>query len=150
MGQPDPEPICTSIVERSNLSVRMGTRRFTSLTNAFSKKWENHWAAVSLWYAFYNFIALRCCQLNNRFEDYWSRAMPLDLHFHVAHPNLAPFLLNALNSWPARCWPTQTPASSNGTRRALESTEADNAAFGVKRNFGGKLGCRVGHSTRDP
>jgi transposase-like protein/IS1 family transposase len=55
MGQPDPERICTSIVERQNLSVRMGTRRFTRLTNAFSKKWENHWAAVACWFAFYNF-----------------------------------------------------------------------------------------------
>lgn len=55
MGRPDPERICTSIVERQNLSVRMGTRRFTRLTNAFSKKWENHWAAVALWMAFYNF-----------------------------------------------------------------------------------------------
>ena len=33
----------------------MGMRRFTRLTNAFSKKWENHWAAVALWFAFYNF-----------------------------------------------------------------------------------------------
>jgi IS1 family transposase/transposase-like protein len=55
MGQPDPDRICTSIIERQNLSVRMGTRRFTRLTNAFSKKWENHWAAVSCWFAFYNF-----------------------------------------------------------------------------------------------
>ena len=56
MGQPDPERICTSIVERSNLSTRMATRRFTRLTNAFSKKWENHWAAVALWFtSFYNF-----------------------------------------------------------------------------------------------
>ncbi len=54
-GQPDPERICTSIVERQNLSVRMGLRRFTRLTNAFSKKWENHWAAVACWFAFYNF-----------------------------------------------------------------------------------------------
>jgi transposase-like protein/IS1 family transposase len=55
MGRPDPERICTSIVERSNLSLRMGMRRFTRLTNAFSKKWENHWAAVALWYCWYNF-----------------------------------------------------------------------------------------------
>jgi IS1 family transposase len=55
MGRPDPERICTSIVERQNLSVRMGTRRFTRLTNAFSKKWENHWAATAVWFAFYNF-----------------------------------------------------------------------------------------------
>jgi transposase-like protein/IS1 family transposase len=64
VGNPDPERICTSIVERSNLSIRMGTRRFTRLTNAFSKKWENHWAAVALWFAFYNFCrvhkSLRC------------------------------------------------------------------------------------------
>src|ERR1700686_975333 len=55
MGQPDPERICTSIVERSNLSTRMSVRRFTRLTNAFSKKWENNWAAVALWFGFYNF-----------------------------------------------------------------------------------------------
>lgn len=55
MGRPDPKRICTSIVERSNLSTRMGLRRFTRLTNAFSKKWENHWAAVACWFAFYNF-----------------------------------------------------------------------------------------------
>jgi transposase-like protein/IS1 family transposase len=55
MGQPDPERICTSIVERNNLSTRMSNRRFTRLTNAFSKKWENHWASVACWFAFYNF-----------------------------------------------------------------------------------------------
>jgi transposase-like protein/IS1 family transposase len=55
MGDPDPERICTSIVERSNLSTRMSLRRFTRLTNAFSKKWENHWAAVACWFTFYNF-----------------------------------------------------------------------------------------------
>src|ERR1700686_3632725 len=58
MGRPDPERICTSIVERQNLSVRMGTRRFTRLTNAFSKKWENNWAAVALWFTFYNFCGI--------------------------------------------------------------------------------------------
>jgi IS1 family transposase len=55
MGRPDPERICTSIIERSNLSLRMSIRRFTRLTNGFSKKWENHWASVVLWYCWYNF-----------------------------------------------------------------------------------------------
>jgi IS1 family transposase/transposase-like protein len=63
-GQPDPERICTSIVERSNLSLRMELRRFTRLTNAFSKRFANHWAAVVLWYTWYNFgrvhRSLRC------------------------------------------------------------------------------------------
>jgi transposase-like protein/IS1 family transposase len=57
-GNPDPDRICTSIIERSNLSIRMGTRRFTRLTNAYSKKWENHWAAVTLWYTYYNFCRI--------------------------------------------------------------------------------------------
>ena len=55
MGKPDPEQICTSHIERQNLTMRMQIRRFTRLTNGFSKKWENHWAALCLWFAFYNF-----------------------------------------------------------------------------------------------
>jgi IS1 family transposase len=54
-GNPDPKRICTSIIERSNLSLRMGQRRFTRLTNAFGRKWESQWAAVTLWYTYYNF-----------------------------------------------------------------------------------------------
>jgi IS1 family transposase len=55
IGDPDPEYISTSYVERSNLSIRTGTRRFTRLTNAFSKKVENHAAAVALFFMYYNF-----------------------------------------------------------------------------------------------
>ncbi len=55
MGRPDPKHISTSFVERSNLSMRMGNRRFTRLTNAFSKKVENHAAAVALYFMHYNF-----------------------------------------------------------------------------------------------
>jgi transposase-like protein/IS1 family transposase len=55
MGRPVRERICTSHIERQNLSIRMGMRRMTRLTNAFSKKWENLQAAYSLWFAFYNF-----------------------------------------------------------------------------------------------
>jgi IS1 family transposase len=53
-GDPDRDHISTSHVERANLTMRMGMRRFTRLTNAFSKKIENHTAAVSLHFFHYN------------------------------------------------------------------------------------------------
>ena len=52
----DPKRICTSIVERQNLTMRMQIRRLTRLTNAFSKKWDNLWAALCLHFAWYNFV----------------------------------------------------------------------------------------------
>lgn len=55
MGQPDPAHVSTSYVERSNLTMRMQMRRFTRLTNAFSKKIENHLYAVALHFMFYNY-----------------------------------------------------------------------------------------------
>jgi IS1 family transposase len=55
-GEPDPAHIATSYVERQNLTMRMSMRRFTRLTNGFSKKEENHADAVSLHYFHYNFI----------------------------------------------------------------------------------------------
>ena len=55
-GRPDPDLISTSYVERSNLTMRMSNRRFTRLTNAFSKKLENHAAMVALNLFHYNFI----------------------------------------------------------------------------------------------
>jgi IS1 family transposase len=54
-GSPDPDHISTSYVERQNLTMRMGMRRFTRLTNAFSKKVENLAHAVSLHFMYYNF-----------------------------------------------------------------------------------------------
>jgi IS1 family transposase len=54
-GDPDPSRISTSYVERQNLTMRMGMRRFTRLTNGFSKKIENLAHAVSLHFMFYNF-----------------------------------------------------------------------------------------------
>jgi hypothetical protein len=55
-GRPDPAHISTSYVERSNLSIRMQNRRFTRLTNAFSKKFQNHVHALALYFLFYNFV----------------------------------------------------------------------------------------------
>lgn len=55
VGMPDYERICTSHIERQNLTMRMQIRRLTRLTNGFSKKWENLQAAVALHFAYYNF-----------------------------------------------------------------------------------------------
>lgn len=63
-GRPDPKHICTSHVERSNLTLRMSLRRMTRLTNAFSKKLANFKAAIALQIAYYDFCrihkSLRC------------------------------------------------------------------------------------------
>ena len=59
----DPEHISTSFVERQNLTMRMVMRRFTRLTNGFSKKLENHGHAVALHYMHYNF-----CRVTQKFE----------------------------------------------------------------------------------
>jgi transposase-like protein/IS1 family transposase len=64
IGHADPRRICTSIVERGNLSIRMSVRRLTRLTNAFSKKWENLHAMMALYFCWYNFCrihsSIRC------------------------------------------------------------------------------------------
>jgi IS1 family transposase len=57
-GNPDPKHVSTSYVERQNLTMRMGMRRFTRLTNAFSKKIENHVAAIAIHCAYYNFCRI--------------------------------------------------------------------------------------------
>jgi hypothetical protein len=58
IGRPNPRHISTSYVERQNLTMRMHMRRFTRLTNAFSKKLENHIAAISLHFMYYHFVRI--------------------------------------------------------------------------------------------
>lgn len=57
-GDPDPKHISTSYVERQNLTMRMSMRRFTRLTNGFSKKLESHIYAISLYFVFYNWMRI--------------------------------------------------------------------------------------------
>jgi hypothetical protein len=58
IGSPDQEHISTSYVERQNLNMRMNMRRFTRLTNAFSKKLDNHIAMIALFHMHYNFVRI--------------------------------------------------------------------------------------------
>ena len=58
IGDPDEKHVSTSYIERQNLTMRMGMRRFTRLTNAFSKKIENHIAAIAIHYMYYNYCRI--------------------------------------------------------------------------------------------
>jgi transposase-like protein/IS1 family transposase len=84
MGEPDEDRICTSHVERSNLTLRMQIRRLTRLTNAFSKKWENHEAALALFFAYYNFcrvhmtLRMTPAQASGLTSETWSVQKLLD------------------------------------------------------------------------
>jgi IS1 family transposase len=81
-GNPDLKKVSTSYVERQNLTMRMCMRRFTRLTNAFSKKIENHVYHLSLHYMYYNF-----CRVHKtlRVTEYSAPNRPL-IPFQIGHP----------------------------------------------------------------
>jgi hypothetical protein len=81
-GRPNPKYISTSYIERQNLTMRMGMRRFTRLTNAFSKKVENHGHAVALHYMHYNF-----CRVHQTLRV--TPAMEAGVADHVSLTNIA-------------------------------------------------------------
>ena len=107
VGNPDPDLISTSYVERQNLTMRMGMRRFTRLTNAFSKKIENLAHAVSLHYMHYNF-ARPHQTLTKQFGRHTTPAMAADKASHVWSVWEIAGLLDtpprSNDPLPMRCW----------------------------------------------
>jgi len=81
-GNPDVTTASTSFVERSNLTIRMMLRRFTRLTNGFSKSWRYHKAALGLLFAFYNFCR-KHMTLTEQYERKTTPAMAAELTDHV-------------------------------------------------------------------
>jgi len=86
IGRPNRKRVCTSHAERQNLTMRMTIRRLTRLTNAHSKKWVNHEAAVALYFAYYNF-----CRVHQTLKT--TPAVAAGLTDHVW--SLAELLVNA-------------------------------------------------------
>lgn len=83
MGDPDMDKVSTSYVERANLTMRMGMRRFTRLTNGFSKKAENHAHAVSLHFMHYNYCRAHTTLTKAATGIKTSPAMAMGLTDHV-------------------------------------------------------------------
>jgi hypothetical protein len=100
--------ISTSYVERQNLTLRMTQRRFGRLTNAFSKKLENHAAAVDLYVAHYNF-----CRVHEALRS--TPAMALGLTDHIW--TIGELIDKALANVPGQPRPSPETCNANGNRR---------------------------------
>ncbi len=126
-GTPDWRKISTSYIERQNLSMRMGMRRFTRLTNGFSKKLRNLEAAVSLYAAHYNFVrvheTLRC-----------TPAMAAGLTDHVW--SIAELLSAALDAPPAPVAPLTPTNDPEPIAVGLSAKQAENMGEWTRRRRG--------------
>lgn len=114
-GNPDPDKISTSLVERSNLTLRMSLRRFTRLTNAHSKKLENHTAALGLHFFVYNF-----CRKHSSIKTSPAVAAGVASHIWTIEDMLAMF-----DAYRAAEHPVQRPKRYKKRRlqpRAIEPT----------------------------
>jgi IS1 family transposase len=116
-----PAEICTSHVERQNLSVRMGSRRFTRLTNGFSKKLDNHVSAVSLYVAHYNLCRVHEA-LTPSARQQATPAMALGLTDRVW--SIGELLNAALAAAPAD--PTDTAPDRRRRFRVIEGGKSEN------------------------
>ena len=83
MGNPDPDLVSTSYIERQNLTMRMNVRRLTRLTNGFSKKIENHRHSISLHYMYYNFVRKHQTLTRKRGGIHTTPAMAAGIADHV-------------------------------------------------------------------
>ena len=139
-----PENISTSYVERFNLSSRMQMRRCTRLTNGFSKKLENHRAAISLWIAFYNFCrvheTLRCtpAMALGVTDHIWTIA---ELVAAALEPSDVPPLPRTINRWRRRAAPAPDrsvdevapPENCKGSLLPLTMMVANNSSHHSER-----------------
>lgn len=112
-GQPDPNKISTSYVERENLNVRMGNRRFTRLTNAFSKTQRNHMASVSLYVCYYNL-----CRVHGTLRTTPAMAMGVADHVWTAEELVVAALAKETAPESPKGCPSPKPTSTTVTPSA--------------------------------
>lgn len=125
-GNPNPARVCTSHVELLNLDIRMKCRRFTRLTNAFSKKWKNHRAAVALTVAHYNL-----CKMHSAI-----RMTP------AMKAGVASSFLSSNDLFPALVAPGQSRF-----RRMLREVGGFGSALAPSGGVGGRFRPRLRHRT---
>jgi len=133
VGKPDERHVSTSYVERMNLNMRMGMRRFTRLTNAFSKKIDNHIHALSLYFVWYNF-----CRIHKSLRV--TPAMAAGLSDTVRDMEWIVALIDARAKKPNRptTYKKHKPEVANPSNAQWNWWLANSIALGVRRGLGGR------------